>query len=109
MVLIDGVTGPDATHYNGPFTVSGVTANTFTYTTANGPPSGPVNGQFTSRLTSANGPTVALGVNPPLAIQLGPGTFQTNGYADAIATGGWQLGDQSQCQSLLRPQRPHGE
>jgi hypothetical protein len=90
MVLIDGVTGPDATHYNGPYTISGVIANSFTYTTANGPPSGPVSGQFSCRLTSASGPKVALGVNPPLAIRVGPGTFVTNGYADAIATGGWQ-------------------
>lgn len=88
-VVINGVTGISASLFNGSFVITYVDANTFTYTMSSTPSSAP-SGSITCRLSTARGPVVGLDVNPPLAIHLGPGTFQTNGYADAIATGGWQ-------------------
>ena len=88
-VVINGVTGTSAGLFNGSFVITYVDANTFTYTMSSTPSSSP-SGTITCRLGTARGPVVGVDVNPPLAIRLGPGTFQTNGYADAIATGGWQ-------------------
>ncbi len=88
-VVINGVTGTSAGLFNGSFVISYVDANTFTYTMSSTPSSAP-SGTITCRLSTANGPLVGIDVNPPLAIRLGPGTFRTNGYSDAIATGGWQ-------------------
>jgi hypothetical protein len=88
LVLIDGATGANASLYNGNFTISNATGNTFQYTMT-GTPTGSATGTISCRLSQSTGPLVPLGVNPPLAIHLGPGTFQTNGYADGIS-GGWQ-------------------
>ncbi|MGH7968755.1 MAG: hypothetical protein ACREIC_08520, partial [Limisphaerales bacterium] len=88
-VVIDGITGTSASLFNGSFSISNVTSNTFQYTMTSTPGSSPA-GTITCRLSTASGPKVGLGVNPPLAIRLGPGTFQTKGYADAVSTGGWQ-------------------
>src|SRR6266404_7499820 len=60
-IVIDGVTGTSASLFNGAFTISGVTSNTFQYTMTSTPSSSP-SGTITCRLSTSSGPKVALGV-----------------------------------------------
>jgi len=89
-VLMAGATGTNASNYNGTFTISSITPNTFQYT-MNGSFTGSATGTISCRLSRSGGPMVPLPLNPPIAVHLGPGLFQTNGYTDGIAGGGgWQ-------------------
>jgi hypothetical protein len=86
-VPIAGVT--NSSLYNGTFSISSATANTFQYTMSGTPTAAAQGGNMSCRLSGASGPLVPLPIVPPIAVRLGPGTFQTNGYADGVS-GGWQ-------------------
>jgi len=83
-VVIAGATGSDAQYYNGTFTISNVTTNTFQYTLSHQPGAN-AQGAISCRLSNS---IVPLPISPPIAVRLGPGTFQTSGYSDI--TLGWQ-------------------
>lgn len=87
-VLIAGVT--NSSLYNGIFQVTRLDENTFTYPVLGGtPPSPAVGPNMSCRLSTSSAPVVPLPIAPPIAVHLGPGTFQTNGYAEGVS-GGWQ-------------------
>jgi hypothetical protein len=90
LVLILGATGIDGVSYNGTFAILNVTSTTFQYT-MNGPAGSSASGTLTCRANPYLLDAVmrALPATPPVAVHLGPGTFQTGGYADGFV-GGFQ-------------------
>jgi len=84
IVTISGATGPDAYLYNGTFALIYVSFNEFAYTMSS-TPSGAAGGNPYCRLSQFDAAARLLPGGPPLAVRLGPGTFQTKGYSNSVA------------------------
>ncbi|HEV2392533.1 MAG TPA: hypothetical protein VG146_09240 [Verrucomicrobiae bacterium] len=93
LVLIVGATGLDGGLYNGIFSIFNVNigANTFQYTMS-GTPGAAATGVISCRLAVAAGAVVPLPVIPPVAVHLGPGTLQTQGFAPGLSQTQWRPG-----------------
>jgi len=89
-VLITGSTGADAWFYNGTFSISNVTTNTFQYTMWS-IPAASATGSITCRLDPylLDAVMISLPASPPVTVRLGPGVFETKGFSPYV-TGGWQ-------------------
>src|SRR6266545_7977103 len=89
VVVIAGVTGDDAPLYNWTFFIYGVTSNGFSYTMVAAPQA-----NATGTLTCTPDPYQFDAVmrslpTSPVAVHIGPGTFETKGYSDS-APASWQ-------------------
>ena len=88
LVVISGVTGDDAPLWNGTFGIYGISDYSFKYYMKKPPAPFPPGNPACSRLTLLFD-RVMRNIPPKIKIQLGPGVFQTRGYAANDARG-WQ-------------------
>lgn len=86
VIAIGGTIGSFAPFNNGVFTIVSVpNYDQFTYTMSGSPPAGQVTGSPYCRLNQFDASAWGLTAVPPVAVRLGPGTFQTKGYAPNVA------------------------
>jgi hypothetical protein len=78
-VLISGATGTDGQYYNGRFQITALNNDAFQYTMT-GVPGADAQGALWARLSPSTGIVIPSSRPTPMAVRLGPGTFETRGY-----------------------------
>ena len=90
-IVIYGVTGSNASFYNGVFSITVTAATTFTFGITVGTPSSVGTGPKCQRNPFLFDEVMrSIPANPKVRVYLGPGVYQTLGYHANLA-GGWQI------------------